>query len=80
MLVTLIVVLAIVFVVALGVAFYVSRGITRPVAHLSDVAEKVSMGDLNVSVAVKSDDEIGDLADSFGRMVTAYRFMAQDGE
>ena len=78
MLVILIVVLAIVFVVALGVAFYVSQGITKPVAHLSDVAEKVSMGDLDVSVAVNSDDEIGDLADSFGRMVTAYRFMAQD--
>lgn len=79
-LVTLIVVLAAVFIVALGVAFYMSRGITRPIAHLSDAAEKASMGDLTATVDVKSDDEIGDLAESFGRLMAAYRFMAQDQE
>ncbi len=78
MLVTLIVVLAIVFVIALGVAFYVSRSITKPIARLNEAAEKVSMGDLDVTVDVKSDDEIGDLAESFGRMVTAVRFLSED--
>ena len=52
--------------------------ITRPIKKLTRAAEKVSMGDLDVNVEVKSNDEIGDLAESFGRMVTAYRFMAQD--
>ena len=60
------------------VAFFLSRSIVRPIVQLSDAAEKVSMGDLAVNVEVKSNDEIGDLADSFGRMVTAYRFMAED--
>ncbi|MBM3132024.1 MAG: HAMP domain-containing protein [Chloroflexi bacterium] len=77
-LVTLIVVLAVVFVVALGVAFYTSRGITRPIAQLSDAAEKASMGDMTARVEVKSSDEIGDLAESFGRLMAAYRFMAED--
>ncbi|MBT4512739.1 MAG: HAMP domain-containing protein [Chloroflexi bacterium] len=75
---TLLVVLAAVFVVVMGGAFYMSRSITRPIAQLNDAAEKVSMGDLDVTVDVKSDDEIGDLAESFGRMVTAVRFLSED--
>lgn len=79
-LITLIAVLAAVFVVVLAVAFWISRSITRPVAQLSEIAEKVSMGDLDVEVEVKSNDEIGDLAASFGRMVAAVRFLSQEEE
>ena len=77
---TVLIILGVAFVVVLGVAFYLSRGITKPIVQLNDAAEKVSMGELDVNVNVKSNDEIGDLAESFGRMVTAYRFMAQDEE
>ncbi|MBM3131869.1 MAG: HAMP domain-containing protein [Chloroflexi bacterium] len=80
MLLILIIVLVVVAIAAPVVAFWMSRGITRPVAQLRDVAEKVSMGDMNVNVDVKSNDEIGDLADSFGRMVAAVRFLSQDEE
>ena len=73
-----VIILVAVLVVVLAVAFFLSRGIVRPIVQLSEAAEKVSMGDLDVNVEVKSNDEIGDLADSFGRMVTAYRFMAED--
>lgn len=76
--VMLIVVLIVVFVVVLAMSFYMSRGITKPIAQLSDAAEKVSMGELDVNVDVKSDDEIGDLAESFGRMVTAVKFLSED--
>jgi len=69
-----------VVVIVPGVAFYLSRGITRPVAHLRDTAEKVSLGDTEVEVKVESNDEIGDLAESFGRMVAAIRFLSKDGE
>ena len=78
MLVTVLIILGVVLVVVLAVAFYLSRGITNPIVKLSDAAEKVSMGELDVDVTVKSNDELGDLAESFGRMVAAYRFMAQD--
>lgn len=74
----LVIVLIVVFAVVLGMSFYLSRGITRPIAQLSDAAEKVSMGELDVNVDVKSDDEIGDLAASFGRMVTAVKFLSED--
>ncbi|MFO8101154.1 MAG: HAMP domain-containing protein [Dehalococcoidia bacterium] len=62
------------------IAFYLSRGITGPIASLRDAAEKVSMGDMSVSVSIKSDDEIGDLAQSFERMVMAVRFLSQEEE
>ncbi len=61
-------------------AFYLSRGITGPIASLRDAAEKVSMGDMSVTISVKSDDEIGDLAQSFERMVMAVRFLSQEEE
>ncbi|MCX5999356.1 MAG: HAMP domain-containing protein [Chloroflexi bacterium] len=65
---------------ALATAILLTRSITRPVAKLRDVADKVSMGDMSTTVAVESDDEIGDLAEAFGRMVTAVRFFASESE
>jgi HAMP domain-containing protein len=35
---------------------------------LKELADKVSMGDLETSVAIESNDEIGDLAHSLERM------------
>jgi HAMP domain-containing protein len=47
---------------------------------LKEVAENVSMGNLQISVRRFSDDEIGDLADSFSRMVVAVRFFQMEAE
>ena len=56
------------------------RAILHPVDHLKDVAESVSMGNLDISVRRYSNDEIGDLADSFSRMVTAVKFFRAESE
>lgn len=61
-------------------SFILSRSITAPVKALTEVAEKVSMGDLDVSVERRSNDEIGDLADSFGRMVMSVRYYRMSQE
>ncbi|MBT25714.1 MAG: hypothetical protein CML60_04880 [Rhodobacteraceae bacterium] len=46
-----------------------SRVVIRPVRYLTDMAERVSMGDFSVpESASKSRDEIGSLAGSFNRM------------
>jgi HAMP domain-containing protein len=68
--------------VLLGVAmsYKLSRAILIPVEHLKEVAENVSLGNLNIAVRRYSDDEIGDLADSFSRMVTAVRFFRMEAE
>jgi len=73
-------VMALVSVVGAGLAWWLSRGIVRPVTELTEVAEKVSMGDLNVTVVRHSNDEIGELADSFSRMVTAVKFYAAEDD
>jgi len=57
-----------------------SRAILIPVEHLKDVAENVSLGNLEIAVRRYSDDEIGDLADSFSRMVTAVKFFRMEAE
>jgi methyl-accepting chemotaxis protein len=67
-------------ILALTVTFGLARVILVPVAHLREVAENVSMGNLDISVRRHSQDEIGDLADSFSRMVTAVKFFRMEAD
>jgi HAMP domain-containing protein len=67
-------------VIALVMSVLLSRAILLPVEHLKEVAENVSMGNLQITVRRFSDDEIGDLADSFSRMVVAVRFFQMEAE
>lgn len=46
----------------------VVRAITRPIAHLREVADKISLGDMDAAIHVDTKDEIGELADSFRRL------------
>jgi HAMP domain-containing protein len=64
------------FLLAGALGFWFAGTITRPIMHLRNVADRVSTGDMdNVEVNVNSKDEIGDLADSFRRMVASIRFL-----
>ena len=47
----------------------IARRITRPVAELADAAREIARGNYNVRVKPGGDDELGDLARSFGGMV-----------
>lgn len=63
----------------LGLIF--ARAITQPIRHLRDVAERVSVGDVqNIEINVTSKDEIADLADAFRRMVASLRFLMMKDE
>ena len=70
-------VLAVAFALAAGL--FLSRKITGPILQLRDIANKVSLGDLNFTDTVNAQDEIGELSDSFERMVTAIRFLVAEG-
>lgn len=48
-----------------GVAFLVATGIVRPLRRLNSKVREVADGDLNVNIDVKTNDEIGELANSF---------------
>ena len=67
---TVLIYLAIIFVsslAVLNVVLYIM--IARPAAQLSDMANRISLGDLDVpELPVKVRDEIADLAGAFNRM------------
>ncbi len=45
-----------------------ARCIIRPILRLTHVADRISLGDLDMPIGVEASDEIGDLAKSLGRM------------
>ncbi len=54
--------------VLLAVIFIYSFSVVRPIRHLSEVADKISMGDLSTTVNVKAKGEVLVLAQSIKRM------------
>jgi HAMP domain-containing protein len=56
------------------IALLFSVSMTRPLVRLARFADDVSMGDTNVNVDIGSNDEIGDLASAFSRMVASIRY------
>jgi methyl-accepting chemotaxis protein len=59
--------------VVLLVALLAGRAITKPINQLTDVAERISLGELDAEIQVKSKDEIGDLAAAIQRMADSIR-------
>src|SRR5215216_6587828 len=57
-------------VIALLLGIFLSRTITRPIRELTRATHAVSEGDLSQQVPVRSQDEIGELAQAFNKMST----------
>jgi len=53
---------------AIWVGVHLARGITGPIQLLAEGTRKVAEGDLDFTIKVKADDEIGILVDSFNQM------------
>ncbi len=56
-----------------ALAWWLARGLSRPLESLRDGARRVAEGDLTQAIEPGSQDEVGDLADSFAAMVTRLR-------
>ncbi len=69
-------VLAVVF--AFGVVF-VGR-ITRPLDAMAHAAQRLAHGDIRQSIAHRSDDEVGELAEAFRGMITTIQEKAEAAE
>ena len=61
-------VIAVVLVVLLMVIYFYSRSVVSPIRYLSEVADKIGMGDLETPIVVKAKGEVGVLAESIERM------------
>jgi len=55
----------------------VSAAFVRSLRELRNAAERISKGDLNVELSIRSRDEVGELANSFERMIAAIKFFRE---
>ena len=69
--ITLAIIVACVFTILSAV--YLANIIGNPIKEISKLAERIAEGDLNTSVDIKAEDEIGELANSFSIMSTNLR-------
>ncbi len=60
-------------VVLLMVIYFYSRSVIRPIRYLSEVADKISMGELDTPIQIKAKGEVGALAESIERMQTSVK-------
>ncbi len=63
-------ILGTIFAILLGItiAYFISRVITQGIKKITDAADKLAVGDMNIDVDLTSQDEIGFLAVSFAKM------------
>ncbi|MHB8110234.1 MAG: HAMP domain-containing protein [Syntrophorhabdaceae bacterium] len=68
-----IIILAVVLLILLAVIYIYSSSVIGPIKRLSEVADKISMGDLKATVDIQAKGEIAVLAQSIERMQTSVR-------
>jgi HAMP domain-containing protein len=66
-------IILLVLIVLMVVIYIYSRSVIQPIRRLSEVADKISMGDLDTSIKVKAKGEVGVLAESIERMQMSVR-------
>ncbi len=59
-----------IFLIAIGIAVFMSRSITGPVAQLSEKLKKIRLGKKNETIHWSIDDEVGELIRDYNSMVT----------
>ncbi len=58
---------------AIVFAFLIARSITKPIARLAEVADRMSLGELDIDIDVQGSNEVGQLAESLRRMQASLR-------
>jgi len=51
------------------IAIFLAKRITKPIIELADISMRVASGELEQNIAIKSNNEIGQLADAFNHML-----------
>jgi methyl-accepting chemotaxis protein len=59
--------------VAVVLALIIAQSITRPIARLAEVADRMSLGELDIEIDVTGANEVGQLAESLRRMQASLR-------
>jgi HAMP domain-containing protein len=66
------VILCVVLILLVRIYFY-ARSVIRPIRYLSEVADKISMGELDTPIQIREKGEVGVLAESIERMQTSVK-------
>jgi HAMP domain-containing protein len=66
------VILCVIIVLLVRIYFY-ARSVIHPIRYLSEVADKISMGELDTRIQIKGKGEVGVLAQSIERMQTSVK-------
>jgi methyl-accepting chemotaxis protein len=69
--------LAITVLLVFAIAWFAARSLVTPIMKLTDAAERMSLGELNLKIDVASRDEIGLLAEAIKRMQTSLQIAMQ---
>jgi len=75
---TVYIIIGIAILIAVLFIFIFSKTIIKDIRRLNAVAEAISLGNMDVELTVVRKDEIGQLADSFGRMVASLKIMMME--
>jgi len=67
-----VVVLGVILILLVRIIFY-ARSVIKPILHLAEVADKISMGELDTPIQVKAKGEVAILAESIERMQTSVK-------
>jgi len=73
-------IIAIGIIAATLLGYFISRIISNPIKVMVGAAEKLALGDINVSVDIDYKDETGRLAESFRKMIASIRSQAMAAE
>jgi len=66
------VILCVLLILFVRIYFY-SRSVIHPIRYLSEIADKISMGELDTPIKIKEKGEVGALAESIERMQTSVK-------
>ncbi len=65
--------LAITVIFVFAIAWFSGRALSRPIIRLTDAAERISVGELDMIIQTSRKDEIGDLAEAIARLQDSIR-------
>ena len=66
-------VISVVLLIIILTSFYFSSTLTTPIKKLQEMAEQVTKGNLNIKDTIKSNDELGQLSNSFDQMIESLK-------
>lgn len=66
--------------IVMGVTYILASRVTAPIKHLADVADKVSKGEMDVIIDINRNDEIGELAEAFNRLIASIKILSMTND